>query len=120
MEPVTLIAAAIAVGASEGAREVTKRAIGDAYSALKSRIMSKYRSVGAEVEGLEQEPEEELRRQLLAKKLTQVGADSDNLVERTAEVAQETFEKARQVAGDVVEQAQTTAQQSAEKQGLAR
>lgn len=77
MEPVTLIAAAIAVGASEGAREVTKKAIGDAYSALKSRITNKYSSVGAEVEGLEQEPEEELRRQLLAKKLTQVGADSD-------------------------------------------
>lgn len=49
-----------------------------------------------------------------------MGEARDNLVERTAEVAQETFEKARQVAGDVVEQAQTTAQQSAEKQGLAR
>lgn len=77
MEPVTLIAAAIAVGASEGAREVTKKAISDAYSALKSRVTNNYSSVGAEVEGLEQEPEEELRRQLLAKKLTQVGAGSD-------------------------------------------
>lgn len=49
-----------------------------------------------------------------------MGEARDTLVERTTEVAQETFEKARQVAGDVVEQAQTTAQQSAEKQGLAR
>lgn len=77
MESVTLIAAAIAIGASEGAREVTKKAISDTYAALKSLITNKYSSVGAEVEGLEREPEEELRRQLLAKKLSQVGADND-------------------------------------------
>lgn len=77
MEPVTLIAAAIAIGASDGARETTKNAISDAYAALRSWIANKYGSIGAEVEGLEQEPEEELRRQLLAKKLSQVGADND-------------------------------------------
>ncbi|KZO60452.1 hypothetical protein A2U19_01385 [Dietzia maris] len=77
MEPVTLIAAAIAVGASDGAREVTKKVISDTYAALRSLITNKYGTVAAEVEGLEQEPEEELRRQLLAKKLRQVGADRD-------------------------------------------
>lgn len=40
-----------------------------------------------------------------------MGEARDNLVERTTEVAQETIEKARQVAGDVVEQVETTAQQ---------
>lgn len=77
MEPVTLIAAAVAIGASEGARETTKQAIGDAYATLKNWIASKYGSVTSEVEGLEREPDEELRRALLEKKLTQIGAGDD-------------------------------------------
>lgn len=77
MEPVTLIVAAIALGASDGARETTKQAISDAYTAVKGWITNRYSSVTAEVEGLEQEPEEELRRALLAKKLDQAGAGND-------------------------------------------
>ncbi|GAB11004.1 hypothetical protein GOARA_064_00060 [Gordonia araii NBRC 100433] len=77
MEPVTLIVAAIALGATDGARETTKLAIGDAYAAVKGWITNRYSSVTAEVEGLEQEPEEELRRALLAKKLEQAGAGDD-------------------------------------------
>ena len=77
MEPVTLIVAAIALGASDSARETTKQAIGDAYTAVKGWITNRYSSVTAEVEGLEQEPEEELRRALLAKKLDQAGAGDD-------------------------------------------
>lgn len=77
MEPVTLIAAAVAIGASEGARETTKQAIGDAYAALKNWIASRYGSVTSEVEGLEQEPDEGLRRALLEKKLAQAGAGDD-------------------------------------------
>lgn len=77
MEPVTVIATAIALGASDGARETTKEAIGDAYAAVKDWITSKYGSVSGDVVGLEQEPEEELRRALLAKKLDQTGAGND-------------------------------------------
>lgn len=77
MEPVTMIAAAVAIGASEGARETAKKVITDAYAALQSWLTSKYGSVAAEVTGLEQEPEEELRRALLAKKLAAVGANDD-------------------------------------------
>ncbi len=77
MEPVTMIAAAVAIGASEGARETTKQVVSDAYSALRRWITDKYASVTAEVDGLEREPEEELRRALLAKKLTQAGAADD-------------------------------------------
>ncbi|WAC92236.1 hypothetical protein [Mycobacterium sp. Aquia_213] len=69
MEPVTMIAAAVAIGASDGVRKTAKEAITDAYAALKSWLTSRYGSVAAEVTGLEQEPEEELRRALLAKKL---------------------------------------------------
>lgn len=77
MDPVTLVVAAIAIGASDGLRDTTKTAISDTYSALKGWIASKYGSVSAEVAGLEQEPEEELRHQLVAKKLSQVGAGDD-------------------------------------------
>lgn len=78
MDPVTLIAAAVAIGASEGARATTKKAIGDAYTALRNWLTSKYGSVAAEVSGLEQEPEEELRRALLAKKLAAAGGNDDS------------------------------------------
>lgn len=77
MEPVTLIAAAVAIGASEGLRDTTKKSITDAYAAMRNWIASKYGSVAAEVNGLEQEPDEELRRALLAKKLTTAGAGDD-------------------------------------------
>ena len=77
MEPVTLIVAAVALGASDGARETTRQAIGDAYTAVKGWIANRYGSVTAEIEGLEREPEEELRRALLAKKLDQAGAGDD-------------------------------------------
>lgn len=77
MEPVTVIAAAIALGASDGTRKTATKAISDAYAAVKGWITSKYGSVGSEVVGLEQEPEEEFRRALLAKKLDQAGAGND-------------------------------------------
>lgn len=78
MDPVTMITAAVAIGASEGVRKTAKEAITDAYAALKSWLTSNYSSVAAEVTGLEQEPEEELRRALLAKKLAAAGANDDS------------------------------------------
>lgn len=36
MDPVTIVAAAVAIGASEGVRETTKTAITDAYAALRN------------------------------------------------------------------------------------
>lgn len=77
MDPVTLIVTALALGASDGLRDTAKTVIGDAYSAVKNLVTKRYVSVSADVEGLEQEPEEELRRALLEKKLTQAGAGDD-------------------------------------------
>lgn len=77
MDPLTLIATAVALGASEGARETAQRAVSDAYGALKGYITSRYGRAAADVEGVESEPDEELRRQLLAKKLGQAGAAED-------------------------------------------
>ena len=77
MDPITVIVAALALGASDGVRDTAKHAIGDAYSAVKNLVTKRYASVSADVEGLEQEPEEGLRRALLEKKLTQAGAGDD-------------------------------------------
>lgn len=51
MEPVTMVAAAVAIGASEGARGITKKVIGDGCTALLNRITNKYSLVTAEVAG---------------------------------------------------------------------
>ncbi|WP_137149470.1 hypothetical protein [Mycolicibacterium sp. CR10] len=77
MDPITLIVAALALGASDGVRDTAKQAIGDAYSAVKNLVSQRYSSVSADLEGLEQEPEEGLRRALLEKKLNQAGAGDD-------------------------------------------
>lgn len=85
MDPVTIVAAAVAIGASEGVRETTKTAITDAYVALRNWLTSKYTSVTAEVTGLETEPQEELRRALLAKKLAAAGANDDSKLRELAQ-----------------------------------
>ena len=85
MDPVTIVAAAVAIGASEGVRESTKTAITDAYAALRNWLTSRYASVSAEVHGLETEPQEELRRALLAKKLATAGANDDSELSELAQ-----------------------------------
>ena len=100
MEPLTLIATAVALGASEGARETGKKVVVDLYAGLKALITRRYEAVDAEVVGVESEPEEPLRRQLLAKKLGQAGAGddeelralADELLEQIAENAPEAAE----------------------------
>ncbi|MDL9947086.1 hypothetical protein QSJ19_16115 [Gordonia sp. ABSL11-1] len=93
MEPVTMVAAAVAIGASEGARDTTKKVISDAYTALRNWITNKYVSVSAEISGLEAEPDEELRRALLAKKLAAAGASEDTELLELAQMLLETVEQ---------------------------
>ncbi|MFE3986963.1 hypothetical protein ACFXPR_20980 [Nocardia tengchongensis] len=85
MDPVTLIAAAVAAGAAAGAGETAKRAVADGYLALKALISRHYGVVDAEVIGVESEPGEPLRRQLLARQLEKAGAGQDPEVCAAAE-----------------------------------
>ncbi|MGW4094453.1 hypothetical protein [Nocardia sp. NPDC004750] len=101
MEPLTLIATAVALGASEGAREAGKKVVVDLYGGLKALITRRYEVVEAEVVGVESEPEEPLRRQLLAKKLGQAGAGDDEELRGLAE------ELLRQIAENAPEAAET-------------
>ncbi|MFI1239263.1 hypothetical protein [Nocardia salmonicida] len=77
MDPVTLIVAAIATGAAAGLGDLGKQTVVDSYNGVRRMISDRYEVIEAEVVGVASEPEEPLRRQLLAKKLTQVGADED-------------------------------------------
>ncbi len=101
MEPLTLIATALALGAAKGAHEVGKDGVVDLYQGLKALITRKYGVVDAEVVGVESEPEEPLRRQLLAKKLGQAGAGDDEELRALAE------ELLRQIAENAPEAAET-------------
>ncbi|MEU6190493.1 MULTISPECIES: hypothetical protein [Nocardia] len=77
MDPVTLIVAAVATGAAAGLGELVKQTVVDSYNSVRRMISDRYEVIEAEVVGVASEPEEPLRRQLLAKKLTQVGAGED-------------------------------------------
>jgi hypothetical protein len=77
VDPVTLIVAAVATGAAAGTVDVVKQAVVDSYNGVRAMISNRYEVIEAEVVGVASEPDEPLRRQLLAKKLTQVGAGKD-------------------------------------------
>ncbi|MEV0299177.1 hypothetical protein [Nocardia sp. NPDC050710] len=75
MEPVMMVATAVAVGAAAGMTETTKQAVGEAYSALKRLIARRYGSV--DVGGVEHKPNSEARRSVLAEDLAEAGAGAD-------------------------------------------
>ncbi|MGV9584430.1 hypothetical protein [Nocardia farcinica] len=56
---------------------MTQRAIVDLYEGIKARIAARFGSASADLTALEAEPEEPLRRQLLAKTLDKAGAGED-------------------------------------------
>lgn len=85
MDPLTMVAVAVALGASEGARETAKKVVTDSYSALRRWIVDRYEAARTDVVGVEGEPDEELRWQLLAKKLRQAGAEGDAELQRLAQ-----------------------------------
>lgn len=77
MDPVSLIAAALAAGAAAGVTKVATRVVTDAYQGLRDLLVRRYGVIEAEVVGVERDPEEPLRRQLLAKELGKAGAGDD-------------------------------------------
>ncbi|BDT95542.1 MULTISPECIES: hypothetical protein [Nocardia] len=85
MDPVTLIAAAVAAGAATGLTDVATRVVADSYQALKDLLSRRYGVIEAEIIGVERDPQEPLRRQLLAKELGKAGAGEDLEVRAAAE-----------------------------------
>ncbi|MFC8529255.1 hypothetical protein [Nocardia sp. NPDC057227] len=77
MDPVTLIVAAVATGAAAGVGDLVKQTIVDSYNGVRRIISNRYEVIEADVVSVAAEPEEPLRRQLLAKQLIKVGAGED-------------------------------------------
>ncbi len=75
MEPVTAIAAALALGAAAGVRSVSERFIKDAYDALRSLLFRRYGE--ACIPQLEQQPSSNARRMLVEEELQKLSADRD-------------------------------------------
>ncbi|WP_039796868.1 hypothetical protein [Nocardia araoensis] len=75
MDPVTMVAAAVAVGAAAGLTDAAERAVIDAYQAVKRLLIGKYRSVDVEV--VERQPQSVPRRAVLVEELQQAGAADD-------------------------------------------
>jgi hypothetical protein len=91
MDPITTaVLAGIAAGATGGVTEVGKQTLVDAYTGLKRLIQRKFGAdsdVAEAVEKLEQNPDSQARRGVLAEEVTSTGADKDaEIVQAAAQV----------------------------------
>lgn len=82
---VTMVAAALAAGAAAGTKDGARQVVLDAYTALKGLVTHRYEAIAADVVAVENDPEEPLRRRLLAKQLRKAGAGEDLDVRAAAE-----------------------------------
>jgi hypothetical protein len=86
MDPVTLVVAALAAGASAGVTDTVSTGIKDAYAGLKALVLRRVQDTPAgEVAVVEHEKDPDTWSAPLAKKLTDAGADRD---EQLIEAAQ--------------------------------
>ncbi|WP_157101586.1 hypothetical protein [Nocardia shimofusensis] len=75
MEPVTIIASAVAVGAAAGMTDSAKQAVIDAYATLKRLLSTRYS--GIDLAPLEQKPGSDAKRKSLEEDLIDEKADTD-------------------------------------------
>lgn len=76
MDPVTMVAAAVAAGAAAGLTDTAKQAVAEAYQALKGVITRRHASVDVTV--VEADPLAPARRAVLVDALTHSGAGEDS------------------------------------------
>ena len=75
VDPVTIVVAAIALGAQEGVRDTAKQLVKDTYAGLKRMISDRYK--GVDPTAVENKPSSEHKRASLEADLKDAGADSD-------------------------------------------
>ena len=75
MDPISMMVAALAMGAAKGASEMAAEAVKDAYNGLKGFLARRYPKV--DVQSIEQKPESEARRSVVAEDLADAGAADD-------------------------------------------
>jgi len=77
MDPVTLIVAALAAGASAGVTDTVSQGIKDAYTGLKALVLRRVKDTAGEVAVVEHAKDPDTWAAPLAKKLSDAGADTD-------------------------------------------
>jgi hypothetical protein len=93
MDPISLIIAALAAGASAGLKDTTGDAVKDGYSALKALVLRRFkgdRDAEAQVEAVEREPEAD--HAALKQRFASAGADADEELVRKARELLETLD----------------------------
>jgi hypothetical protein len=100
MDPVTLIVAALAAGASAGVTDTAAQVVKDAYAGLKALVLRRVKDTPAgEVAVLEHEKDPEVWSAPLAKTLTTTGADRDPELVAAAQRLMELLDPAGAKAG---------------------
>ena len=80
MDPVTIIASAIALGAASGLKPTVEQAIKDAYEGLKRLIIDRYSNKGDVIDTMDylaKKPDASKRRETLEEALTEAGDAQD-------------------------------------------
>jgi hypothetical protein len=95
MDPISLIIAALAAGASAGLKDTAGDAVKDGYSALKALVLRRFkddRDAEAQVEAVERDPEAD--HAALGQRLASAGAGADEELVRKARDLLETIDPA--------------------------
>ncbi|MEU6187757.1 hypothetical protein [Nocardia sp. NPDC047038] len=82
MDPATIVATAVAVGAAAGLTDTAKQSVTDAYAALKGLLTRRYRDV--DLAQVEADPDAAAEREALAGALEAYGAADDHELLTTA------------------------------------
>ena len=81
MDPVALLVAALAAGATAAAKDISTQAVKDGYAKLKSLIVEKFghqADVQTALAQVEQKPDSDNRKGVLREELQSAGADKDD------------------------------------------
>ncbi len=86
MDPVSVVLAALAAGATAAAKDTASQAVKDAYAGLKVLIQKRFASKPqAEIALTEYEKDEDTWKKPLQKSLVETGADQDEMIVRQAQ-----------------------------------
>jgi hypothetical protein len=75
VDPISIVVAAVALGAQEGVRETVANAVKDTYAGLKRLIADRYK--GVDPTAVENKPSSDAKRASLEEDLKDAGAESD-------------------------------------------
>ena len=100
MDPITTILAALVAGAAEAVKPLVGDVLRDAYHGLKAIIQSRYAKVS--LGQLEEAPDSQARRAVVAEDLVKAGADKDTELLQHAKAVLDAVAAQQQTGSDVV------------------